>query len=72
MIVYFYLYFLKLTHIIHVQKNFRHVTQFSFKLQQICDIVAGNEKLFEVDDQVCNCVHQEEEQTTFVSMGLGK
>ena len=41
-------------------------------LQQICKIVAGNEKLFEVDEQVCNCVHQEEEQTTPVSMGLGK
>ena len=41
-------------------------------LQQICKIVAGNEKLFEVDEQACNCVHQEEEQTTSVSMGLGK
>ena len=41
-------------------------------LQQICKIFVGNEKLFEVDEQVCNCVHQEEEQTTPVSMGLGK
>ena len=41
-------------------------------LQQICKIVAGNEKLFEVDEQACNCVHQEEEQTTLVSMGFVK
>ena len=34
--------------------------------------VAENEKLFEVDEQVCFCVHQEEEQTTLVSMGFVK